>query len=192
MISGFSFYSLISSGAWLLQRHVLTHCHSLYDILGGVWHIPELLAVSEPGTRSLLWSKHQTGSLPVWNGQRCSSGNGDFNNVLQLYRLFTSMLTCNIFFAEALVICRPTGISDVSRWHRESTSAVSDRVQASINQDAHAKVPRSSSLPANHRQAGGTHGALQRSSSYHVKRWAIICHLLFDICNYLWMVCRWQ
>lgn len=67
-------FCFLSSGVWLLQRHVLTHHHNLYDVLCGVWHIQELPAVSEAGPGSWRGSKHQTRGLPVWNGRRCRSG----------------------------------------------------------------------------------------------------------------------
>lgn len=47
-------------GTWLLQGHVLTHYHNLYDFLSGVWHIQELPAMPEPGAGNWLRSKHQT------------------------------------------------------------------------------------------------------------------------------------
>lgn len=66
--------SFVSSGAWLLQRHVLPRHHHLFDVLSGVWHVQELPAVSESGQRSWFWSEHQTRNLPVWLGGRYSSG----------------------------------------------------------------------------------------------------------------------
>lgn len=94
------------SGKGLLQRHVLTHYHNLHDFLSGVWHIQELLALSEPGTRSRLWSKHQTRSLPVWFGGGHSSGIGfSFTNALKTVESCTRLpLDSETSAAESLLI----------------------------------------------------------------------------------------
>lgn len=86
----------------------------------------------------------------------------------------------------------PTDISDVPRWYSESTSAMSDRVHARREQHAQTQVPWSSSLSAEHYQRGRVHGALQRNASAYAKRWAIICHILSDLCDHLWVADRQQ
>lgn len=74
----------------LLQRHVLTHYHNLHDFLGGVWHIQELPAMSEPGARGWMWSKYQTRGLPVRIGSGCGSGTGcSITNALKTAELCT-------------------------------------------------------------------------------------------------------
>ena len=197
----------MSSGARLLQRHVLTPDHSHSDVLGVVWHIQELPAVSEPDAARWFRSKHQTRSLPVRYGGGYSSGNScNFTNRLKaaescaecvlLYRLceikFLLRLkhtknTCPaIAFetsaAETLLYLPPTDIGDVSRWPSEGTPAVSDRVQAKWSQT---QVPRSSSLSTEHHQRGGGQGAVQGSAPAHAKGRAIISHVFPDVRNRL-------
>lgn len=63
-------------GEGLLQRHGPAARHRLHDFLGGVRHLQELSALSEPGTRSRRRSQYQDGCLPVRSGGGGSPGTG--------------------------------------------------------------------------------------------------------------------
>lgn len=84
----------MSQGSWLLQGHVLTYNHYVLDVLSGFWDIQKLSAVSQSGTTSELWSKHQTGNLHFRLGCWYSSGRGT-------YHAFFMHLTNFIFFCVA-------------------------------------------------------------------------------------------
>lgn len=59
--------------------------------------------MSEPGAGSWLWSKHQTGGLPVWYGRGYSSGKGySFTNPVKIVQSCASIMC---FMAELTFMC---------------------------------------------------------------------------------------
>lgn len=65
-----------SEGEGLLQRHGPAARHRLHDFLGGVRHLQELSALSEPGARRRRRAQYQDGCLPVRSGGGGGPGTG--------------------------------------------------------------------------------------------------------------------